>query len=55
MISNTKDTLVVRLLMIVSLSFVENAIAGPCSGAVYQGEEFVGTYAADVGDCHLVL
>jgi len=29
MISNIKDTLVVSLLMIASLSFVENAIAGP--------------------------
>ena len=28
MISNIKDTLVVSLLMIASLSFVENAIAG---------------------------
>ena len=45
MISNIKDTLVVSLLMIASLSFVENAIAGPYSGAVYQGEEFLGTYA----------
>ena len=43
MISNIKDTLVVSLLMIASLSFVENAIAGPYSGAVYQGEEFLGT------------
>jgi hypothetical protein len=44
MISNIKDTLVVSLLMIASLSFVENAIAGPYSGAVYQGEEFLGWY-----------
>ena len=55
MISNIKDTLVVSLLMIPSLSFVENAIAGPYSGAVYQGEEFLGTYAAGIGDCHAVL
>ena len=45
MISNIKDTLIVSLLMIACLSFVENAIAGPYSGAVYQGEEFLGTYA----------
>ena len=55
MISNIKDTLVVSLLIIASLSFVENAIAGPYSGAVYQGEEFLGTYAAGIGDCHAVL
>ena len=55
MISNIKDTLVVSLLMIASLSFVENATAGPYSGAVYQGEEFLGTYAAGFGDCHAVL
>ncbi len=33
MISNIKDTLVVSLLMIASLSFVENAIAGPFTKA----------------------
>jgi hypothetical protein len=55
MISNIKDTLVVSLLMIASLSSVENAIAGPYSGAVYQGEEFLGTYAAGIDDCHAVL
>ena len=32
MISNIKDTLVASLLMIASLSFVENAIAGPYGG-----------------------
>ena len=55
MISNIKDTLVVSLLMIASFSFVENAIAGPYSGAVYQGEEFLGTYVAGIGDCPAVL
>ena len=55
MIFNIKDALVVSLLMIASLSFVENAIAGPYSGAVYQGEEFLGTYAAGIGDCRAVL
>ena len=35
MISNIKDTLVVSQLMIASLSFVENAIAGPYSEALY--------------------
>ena len=55
MISNIKDTLVVSLLMIATLSFVENAIAGPYSGAVYQGEEFLGTHVAGIGDCHAVL
>ena len=55
MISNIKDTLVVSLLMIASLSFVENAIAGPCSGAVYQAEEFLGTYVAGIGDYPAVL
>ena len=54
MISNIKHTLVVSLLMIASLSFVENAVAGTYSGAVYQGEEFFGTYAG-IGDCHAVL
>ena len=53
--SNIKDNLFVSLLMITSLSFVENAIAGPYSGAVYQGEEFLGTYASGVGDCDAVL
>ena len=33
MISNIKDTLVVSLLMIASLSFVESAIAGPFTKA----------------------
>ena len=46
MISNIKDTLLVSLLMIASLSYVENAIAGPYSGALYQGQNFVGTYTA---------
>ena len=55
MISNIKDTLVVSLLIIASLSSVENAIAGPYSGAVYQGEEFFRNYAAGIGDCHAVL
>ena len=55
MISNIRDTLVVSLLMIASLSFVENAIVGPDSGAVYQGQEFLGTYAAGIGDCQAVL
>ena len=32
MISNIKDTLLVSLLMIASLSYVENAIAGPSVG-----------------------
>ena len=32
MISNIKDTLVVSLLMIASLSFVESAIAGRIAG-----------------------
>ena len=41
--------------MIASLSFVENTIAEPCSGAVYQGEEFLGTYAAGINGCHAVL
>ena len=54
MIFNIKDTLVVRLLMIASLSFVENAIARTYSGAVYQGGEFLRTYAAGMGDCHAV-
>ena len=55
MISNIRDTLIVSLLMIASLSFVENAIAGPYSGAAYQGEEFLGTYAAGICDCYAVL
>ena len=55
MISNIKDTLLVSLLMIASLSYVENAIAGPYSGALYQGQNFVGTYTADIGDCNAVL
>ena len=55
MISNIKHTLVVSLLMISSLSFVENAVAVTYSGAVYQGEESFGTCAAGIGDCHAVL
>lgn len=55
MITNIKDTLLVSLLMIASLSYVESAIAGPYSGAVYQGEHFIGTYAAGIGDCNAVL
>ena len=55
MIPNIKHASVVSLLMIASLSFVENAIAGPYNGAVYSGEEFLGTYAADIGDRHAVL
>ena len=55
MITNLKDTLLVSLLMIASLSYVESAIAGPYSGAVYQGEHFIGTYAAGIGDCNAVL
>ena len=55
MITNLKDTLLVSLLMIASLSYVESAIAGPYSGAVYQGENFIGTYAAGIGDCNAVL
>ena len=55
MISDLKDTVLVSLLMIASLSYVESAIAGPYSGALYQGENFVGTYAAGTGDCKAVL
>lgn len=55
MISNIKDTLLVSLLMIASLSYVEQAIAGPYSGALYQGQNFVGTYTAGIGDCNAVL
>ena len=55
MISTIKDTLVDSFLMIASLSLVENAIAGPYSAAVYEGDEFLGTYAAGIGDCHAVL
>ena len=55
MISNIRDMLVVSLLMFASLFFVENAIAGPYSGAVYQDEEFLGTYAAGICDCHALL
>ena len=55
MISNIRDTLIVSLSMTASLSFVENAIAGPYSGAAYQGEEFLGTYAAGICDCYAVL
>ena len=55
MICNIKDTLVVSLLMIASLSFVENAIAGPYSGAIYQGEGFLGTYVVAAGGCHDVI
>jgi len=55
MISDLKDTVLVSLLMIASLSYLESAIAGPYSGALYQGENFVGTYAAGTGDCKAVL
>ena len=55
MISDLKDTVLIGLLMIASLSYVESAIAGPYSGALYQGESFVGTYTAGIGDCNAVL
>ena len=43
MISDLKDTVLIGLLMIASLSYVKSAIVGPYIGAVYQGESFVGT------------
>jgi hypothetical protein len=55
MITNVKGTLLVSLPMIASLSFVESTLAGPYSGAVYQGEQFIGTYTAGIGDCNAVL
>lgn len=42
-ISDLKDTVLIGLLMIASLSYVKSAIVGPYIGAVYQGESFVGT------------